>query len=98
MTLCNVCCKREAIGVYSSSTGAISFAYCAGCLKAGREPYGALVASLLGMLSMNEVAKWYHPTVMATLKAEGKTVEELFADVEAFSKEYEEAVANDHFD
>lgn len=92
MNLCNVCCKREAIGVCSSSTGAISFAYCQECLETRREPYGAVVASLYGMSGMDEVASWYRPTVVATLKAEGKTVEELFADVMAFEKEYEEAM------
>lgn len=94
MSVCDVCGEREAIGVACSSTGAVSFAYCIECLRSKREPYGALIASLFGMSNMDEVAPWYHPIVTATLKAEGKTAEELFADIAAFEKEYEEAMAD----
>jgi len=95
MDLCDVCGKAEAVGVACSATGAVSFAYCVECLKTGREPYGALVASLFGMSSMDDVAEWYRPTVAATIKAEGKSVEELFADVDILEREYLEAMRPD---
>jgi len=86
--MCNVCGQREAFLTACSATGAVSFAYCGECLLSGREPYGAVVASLIGMHSMGEVAEAYRPIVEATLKGEGKTTEELFADVVAFENEY----------
>lgn len=78
MLTCNVCDKNEAVGVFASSCGAVSFAYCQDCLDAGREPYGALAAHLMGASGMEDVAEWAKPIVRATLKAEGKTEEEFF--------------------
>lgn len=77
-----VVCGKPAVGVACSSTGPVSFAYCAECLRANREPYGALVASVVGIESWDLVAEWYRPVVLSNLKAEGKTLEEFFADVE----------------
>ena len=94
MRLCEVCGTGVAVQVACSAVGAISFAYCAECLKDMREPYDALVASLYGMSSMDDVAEWFLPVVTATLKAENKSEKELFADVAAFGKEYEEAMGN----
>jgi hypothetical protein len=85
---CNVCNEREAVGVACSATGAVSFAYCQECLQSNREPYGAVVASLFGMSGMDEVAEWYRPIIQATLMAEGKTEQELFADVTVLEQEY----------
>lgn len=92
MKLCDVCGKREVVGVASSATGPISFAYCAECAKSGREPYGAVVASLFGISDIHGIAGWYFPIVMTTLAAEGKSVEELFADVNTLEKEYMESM------
>lgn len=75
---CNVCHQREAVGVFASSYGAVSFAYCQDCLDAGREPYGALVVYLMGVSSMGAVSEWAKPIIRATLQAEGKTEEEFF--------------------
>lgn len=88
---CDVCGKEDTVYVACSTCGAISFAYCQTCLQSGREPYFALAARLLGMESMDDVAEWFRPIIQVTLEAEGKTEEELFKDVRAFEKEYEEA-------
>ena len=92
MQRCDVCGKEGKVYVVNSATGAVSFAYCAECFQSYREPYSAVVASLYGMNSMEEVAEWYKPVIYATLEAEGKTVEQLFEDVEAFAQEYELAM------
>ena len=92
---CDCCGKEGMVWVAASPCGAISFAYCEECLTSGREPYDAVVARLYGIDSMEGVAEWFKPSIHATLKAEGKTTDELFQDVEAFGAEYEEAIAND---
>lgn len=89
---CDCCDAKGHVLVRASSCGAVSFAYCKKCISSGREPYGAVVASLYGIGSMDEVAKWFQPVIAIVLKAEGKTVEELFQDVAAFGAEYEEAL------
>lgn len=77
---CDVC-GEPAIGVASSSLGAISFAYCRRCVMVNAEPYGMLV----GVLAMNggrsEMAPWVANVVSGTLSVVGKTVEELDNDV-----------------
>ena len=88
---CEVCGKIGPTRVASSATGATSFRYCVPCLTKGREPYGALVASLIGMESMKDVADWYKGSIIATLKAEGKTQEELWKNVEAITSAYAKA-------
>ena len=89
---CNVCGKPESIVVACSACGPVSFSYCAECAAAGCEPYGTVMASLFGMSSMDDVAEWYRPTILATLKGEGKTEEELFADVRRSDQEYLQAM------
>ena len=79
--VCGVCRQNEAVGVFASRCGAVSFAYCRECLAAGREPYGALVAYLVGVLDMDDVAEWARAMVGATLQAEGKTEEQFFQDI-----------------
>ena len=90
MNLCDVCHERKSVGVACSATGAVSFAYCAECAASGREPYGAVVASLYGIADFDDVAEWYRPSILATLKAEDKTIEELFIDVAKFAQAYED--------
>lgn len=41
---CSCCGEEKEVSVTASSLGAFSFAYCADCLTAGVEPYGALVS------------------------------------------------------
>ena len=85
--ICDVCGERESVDVVCSRAGPVSFAYCRECLDSGREPYSAIVASLVGMNPMG-IADWYKPTIAATIKAEGKTVEQLFEDVREAEEEY----------
>lgn len=92
---CSVCGREDPNTVVAgSSVGAVSFAYCPECLGSGREPYGLLTASLMGMTCMEDIAEWYRPIVLVTLKVEGKTVEEFFADTVTLMEEYREAVAS----
>ncbi len=44
---CDVCGK-EAQGVYASTYGSISHAYCVDCLENGLEPYDTMVAYISG--------------------------------------------------
>ena len=91
---CDVCGKHESISVNCSATGAISFAYCKECLESGREPYNAIVAALFGSSNMGEVAEWFKPIIEVTLKAEGITIDQLFADVAEMEREYYEYCAS----
>jgi len=86
--ICDVCGEREAVGVACSAMGAVSIAYCAECLRVGREPYALVIGGLMGSSSMEDVADWLRPIVEATLEAEGKTQEQLFADIAALEQEY----------
>ena len=79
--VCNVCGSNEAIGVACSACGPMSFAYCQRCAVSGREPYGAVVAAMLGIPDMDGVAAWFKPVLKTTLEAEGKSLEEFFQDV-----------------
>lgn len=88
--VCDVCGQQGPTQVGCSVTGAISFAYCADCLRSGREPYGAVVARLIGITNMDGVAEWFKPIIRVTLEAENKTEEELFAEVARFEAGYEE--------
>lgn len=95
---CDVCGKEAELFVRCSATGAISFGYCEKCLTTGREPYYAIIASLMYCISnkptMNDIAEWYHPIIRVSLEAEGKTEEELFKDIKAFEEDYEKEVVN----
>lgn len=81
---CQVC-GSPAAGVFSSSLGAISFAYCAACNAVGAEPYGftvGYVATCCGDTPA-AVAEWLHEVIEATATRAGKTVAEFWADVKA---------------
>jgi hypothetical protein len=86
---CDVC-GEPAVGSACSSTGPVSFAYCAECLRTNREPYSALIASMMGMKSLDQIAEWYRPIVLSNLKAEGKTLDEFFADTKKAREDWEE--------
>lgn len=90
---CDVC-RKPAVGSACSSTGPVTFAYCAECLRANREPYSALVASMVGMKSLDQAAEWYRPIILSNLKAEGKTLEEFFGDTQRAREEQEEEGRN----
>lgn len=84
---CDVCKKREAVGIAASSCGPVSFAYCRSCLSVGAEPYGALVCYLAGAgsdgppQSLNEFAADYHWTIYATCLTATKTAEQFWSDL-----------------
>lgn len=90
MSKCNVCNKSEAFGVFSSSCGPISFAYCKDCGSKGAEPYGAVVAYLSGAVNKGEDLKpekkliqpGYYKVIDISLEIAGKTHEEFYADVD----------------
>jgi hypothetical protein len=102
MHLCDVCKDAEMHGVFSSSCGPISFAYCYECASKGAEPYGALIAYISSAYSVQE---WDSPAtqvhysnsrlVQASLEVAGKTFAEWVSDVRnsiiKFDREY-----NDH--
>ena len=84
---CDVCGK-EAVGVASSVTGPVSFAYCKECLQEKREPYGALVSmvSCCGN-SLDDINDVYREIIIKNLKYYNKTVEEFNADVKKSNDE-----------
>jgi hypothetical protein len=81
---CEVC-RAPAAGVFSSSLGAISFAYCAACNSVGAEPYGLAVGYVATCCGDTPaaVAEWVHGVIEATATRAGKTVEQFWADVKA---------------
>ncbi len=81
---CEVC-GSPAAGVFSSSLGAISFAYCAACNAVGAEPYGLTVGYVATCCddTPDAVAEWLSDVVAATAERAGKTVAEFWADVKA---------------
>lgn len=81
---CEVC-GSPAAGVFSSSLGAISFAYCAACNAVGAEPYGLTVGYVATCCddTPDAVAEWLSDVVAATATRAGKTVTEFWADVKA---------------
>ncbi|ELC54766.1 hypothetical protein [Escherichia coli] len=88
MHLCDVCGENEMHGVFGSSCGPISFAYCFECANKGAEPYGALVAyisSAYGVRDWDNPATQLHyrnsRLVNATLEVAGKSFGEWVADV-----------------
>lgn len=90
VNLCDVCKKNEMHGVYASSCGPVSFAYCMECGKKGAEPYGFLVAYISMAVDKGEDAKpenekinpRYQSIIDATLEVSGKTRGEFYADVD----------------
>ena len=86
MGKCDVCGKEAEVFVACSSCGAILFAYCAECLKAGREPYDALVGMGLTSDVINKTYK--QQILLPSLKFHGKTLEEFDADVMKMDNDY----------
>lgn len=89
---CDICGKWGIVYVRCSSLCAMSLAYCTDCLLSYREPYGVLVASLVGTgaTSLEGVAEHLHPVVHASLEGAGKTLEDLFRDLDEAETEYVE--------
>jgi len=91
---CDVCMDRESAGVFASSCGPISFAYCERCSAAGYEPWMALIGGY-GTLSPESI----HPEAAKHLnrncKFHGKTVEEFWQECQELWDQYEEESAED---
>ena len=94
MSKCDVCGKETETFVACSSCGGISFAYCAECLNAYREPYNILVSMGLTSDCMNHVYK--QQVLLPSLKFHGKTIEEFDADVEKMDEEYYDWLQHQH--
>ena len=101
--LCDVCRKNSSAGVYASSCGPISFAYCKECANTGAEPYGVLVAYLAASVGSSmdlhpeqkQIRPEYQLIIDASLKVAGKTREEFYADVDKAIQEFYEAMSQD---
>lgn len=87
--LCDVCHERPSIGVASSPLAATTLAYCQRCLDEKREPYGYLVLAMM-CCPGGEVAEWMEEYIHPTLKAAGKTREDLLEDAREAMKEFAE--------
>ena len=88
--MCEVCKTNIAQGVYCSSFGPISFAYCTDCGLSGAEPYGVLLGiAAMQQLDGNEILGLEH-TIEATLSRVGKTKEDFKRDVDTMAKDMSE--------
>ena len=100
---CDVCNQANVKGVFASSCGPISFAYCQTCLDLGAEPYGAVVGYLAGAVSDGEdvrpergiINERFQGLIEASLATAKKTREELYADITQSVKEYEKMLAEE---
>lgn len=94
---CGVCselncevCGKPACGVCASPLGAISHAICMECLQEHRVPWGELIAGLCGV-TRDGVADWVKPYIEATRLFFDKSEDELWEEIDKFTKEYEAA-------
>lgn len=86
---CDVC-GQPAVGVSSSTLGAISFAFCKRCLDEGAEPYWMLVGTCAICGDIREMTQYVQDMIPRTLSIVGKTMDEFLADVEKSTKELDE--------
>lgn len=86
------CCGKPAVGVYASTMGAISFAYCKDCLNKGIEPYWAIVSYVsCGCNSYEEMNNIYKKIVKTNLDYYGKTIEEFNKDIKKCNEDMYES-------
>lgn len=90
MGKCEVCGKEADTVVCCSACGAVSFAYCVECMRAGREPYSALVG--MGMNSTEISEDFKQEILLSSLKFHNKTIEQFDADVQKLDESYEQWV------
>lgn len=103
---CDVCNVGNVKGVFASSCGPISFAYCQTCLDLGAEPYGAVVGYLACAVSDGEdvrpergiINERYQKLIDVSLATAKKTREELYADITSSVKEYEKMLADEEME
>lgn len=94
-SVCDVC-GGESKGVFSSSLGAFSNAYCEDCAKMEIEPYGDLVAFGFSVSSdVEALHPAYRDMIKASLTFHGKTIEEWKADVEKAEKDFMDHMARE---
>lgn len=86
MGKCDVCGKESKTVVCASACGAICFAYCEECLKAGREPYDALVG--MGIPYEDLSVAFRNKILLPSLKFFGKTVEQFNTDIKKMDEEF----------
>ena len=86
MGKCEVCGKETETVVCASSCGAVSFAYCEECLKAGREPYDALVG--MGIPYEDLSVAFREQILFPSLKFFGQTVEQFNADINKIDEDF----------
>lgn len=80
---CDVCGQEAELFVAASTCGASSYAYCRDCLKAGAEPYGALVSYIWCAGGRVEcINDTYKQIIARTLERVHKTPREFWKDVE----------------
>lgn len=80
---CAVCGKKTEVYVASSSIGAVTYAYCADCLRANVEPWEDLVYNCAVCGPYPEsVNEWFRGIVRDTCKYLGKSEEEFKAAVD----------------
>ena len=79
---CAVCGRHTEVYVACSSIGAVSYAYCEDCLRAGVEPWSDLVfnCAICGPYP-DSVNDWFRGIVRNTCRHLGKTEEEFRDDV-----------------
>lgn len=88
---CDVCGKETEVFVCASSMGAVSWAYCANCLKAGLEPYYSMVAYIAcaGRFP-DDINKEYQEHCRHILKGLGISEEQFVIDVDKAIKDMED--------
>lgn len=92
---CDVC-GAPAVTVNTSAVGPVAFAYCQSCAESDQEPLWAVVASLYGIESWEDIDPDYIPVVEASMKAAGWDRERLLAEVRKFEREFEQELGGIH--
>lgn len=87
-------CGGAPVTVRCSGLGAVSGPYCEPCNKAGREPIGVLVGSLIGLArDGGDITDRTHAIIDSTLSYYNVTEDELWRRVDAATAAYEAAEA-----
>lgn len=87
-------CGGDAIGVAASSLGALSYAYCARCLRKNYEPYDAIV----GVVFCTNYHVIWTEDLLRNLAFFGKTVYDVRVDAEEIMREYIRGIVEESLD
>jgi hypothetical protein len=85
---CDIC-GGSAVGIVSSTMGAISFAICGACSCTSSEPWTIVVGGLIGMRRDN-IAPKAQSVNHATSEAYDRTEDQLWAEVAEMDRQYDE--------